>query len=67
MTWLPVTADRPGQPITIDAYEIYRRYSSDEEWVNIGVPTPPTATEYTIDIPTGGNVFAEYQVRAVKH
>jgi len=67
LTWFPVTMDRMGAPITIDAYEIYSRYSSDEAWVNIGAPTPPTATEYTIDIPTGGNVFAEYQVRAVKH
>lgn len=67
LTWLPVTMDRVGQPITIDAYEIYRRNSSDEEWVNIGVPTPPSATEYTIDIPVGANAFAEYQVRAVKH
>lgn len=67
LTWLPVTTDRVGAPITIDAYEIYRRNSSNEEWVNIGVPTPPTAAEYTIDIPTGANAFAEFQIRAVKY
>ena len=49
LSWDPVEESVEGLPITVDRYVVYesRDYGSGE-WIEIGVPTPSTATEFCV-------------------
>lgn len=58
LSWDPVEESVEGLPITVDRYVVYesRDYGSGE-WIEIGVPFPPTSTEFFVEGLGSGGVF----------